>query len=163
MLLEECLNDAKSQGKDGIIAVTSDKKYNHFLSDKKFFQMQGFEFADKSEPYFELWYKKLNENSSTPKFKEIAKKGEISGRENEIYKNGISVYFSNGCPFTEFYVKELEEVAKKQEFEFHSIKIETKEQAQNHFVPFTIYSIFKDGKFVTQHILTEKSFNKFIK
>jgi len=40
--------------------------------------------------------------------------------------------------------------------------IENKEQAQKHFVPYTIYSVFKNGKFVTQHILNEKYFDKFI-
>ncbi|MGI6048626.1 MAG: YoaP domain-containing protein [Petrimonas sp.] len=43
-----------------------------------------------------------------------------------------------------------------------TVKIETKKQIQNHCVPFTKYSIFRDGKFVTHLILNDGYFNKFI-
>lgn len=152
-LLNECLKD--SQGKNGLVAISSSKK-QPFLSDKKFFQKQGFELCDTAEPYFELWHKKLKEDAPPPRFKKCAKDGICDN------KDGLTVYYTNGCPFTEFYVAELEMVATKKGYKIKMVKIETKEQAQNHFVPYTNYGIFKDGKFVTQHILNEKYFDKFI-
>ena len=154
MLYEECLKDSKD--KNGLVVVSSLKK-QPYLSDKKFFQKQGFELCDKAAPYFELWYKKLNKNAPAPKFKDCAKTGECDK------KDGLVVYYSNGCPYTEFYVKDLEAVAAKRGYKLTAIKIATREQAQNHFVPHTIYSVFLDGKFVTQHVLNENSFDKFIK
>lgn len=152
-LLNECLKD--SHGKNGLVAISSSKK-QPFLSDKKFFQKQGFELCDTAEPYFELWHKKLKEDAPSPRFKKCAKDGICDN------KDGLTVYYTNGCPFTEFYVAELEMVATKKGYKIKMVKIETKEQAQNHFVPYTNYGIFKDGKFVTQHILNEKYFDKFI-
>ena len=73
------------------------------------------------------------------------------------------MYYSNGCPFTEYYVAELEVVAAEKGYKIKYVKIESKEQAQNHFVPYTNYSVFRDGKFLTQHILNEHYFEKFIK
>ncbi len=153
-LLQECENDAKNM--NGIVAVVGKKK-QPFMSDKKFFQKQGFQLCDTAEPYFELWYKPLKNNAIVPKFKDIAKKAECN------IKEGLSVYYTNACPFTKYYVAELEVIAKEKGHKIEIIKIENKEQAQNHFIPHTIYSVFNNGKFVTQHILNEKYFNKFIK
>ena len=53
-------------------------------------------------------------------------------------------------------------VASEQGYKFRDVKIETRQQAQNHCVPFTIYNMFYNGKFLTQQILTEKSFGKMM-
>lgn len=153
-LYQYCETDA--QGMNGVVAVTSKKK-QPFMSDRKFFEKQGFELCDTAEPYFELWYKPLKKNAPIPKFKEIAKHGICD------VKDGLSVYYTNACPFTEYYVNtELKKVAANKGISLKIIKLEMREQAQNHFVPHTMYSVFNNGKFVTQHILNEKYFDKFI-
>lgn len=154
-LYNYCLEDAKDM--NGLLVITGSKK-QPFMSEKKFFKKQGFVLADNALPYFELWYKPLKENAPIPKFKEIAKIG-----KNDI-EDGLVVYYTNACPFNEYYVNtELREIASKRGVKLTIKKIETRDQAQNHFVPHTIYSIFYNGKFVTQHILNEKAFDKFIK
>lgn len=153
-LYKECVNDSKD--KNGIVVVVAKKK-QPFMSEKKFFQKQGFELCDTAEPYFELWYKKFKDDAPTPQFKQCAKHGICDN------KSGLTVYYTNGCPFTEYYVADLEVVAKQKGYPIKVVKIQSKEQAQNHFVPFTNYSVFQDGQFVTQHILNEKYFDKFIK
>ena len=153
-LLKDCETDAKEM--NGVVAVVGSKK-QPFMSDKKFYQMQGFELCDTAEPYFELWFKPYKKDAPKPKFKSIAKNGECD------IKDGLAVYYTNACPFTDFYVEELKLIAKAKGHEIEVVKLDTKEKAQNHFVPHSIYSVFKDGKFVTQHILNKKSFDKFIK
>lgn len=154
-LYEYCLKDAKDM--NGLVVVTGSKK-QPFMSEKKFFKKQGFVLADTAWPYFELWYKPLKENAPIPQFKEIAKNGKNDKED------GLVVYYTNACPFNEYYVNtELKNIATKKGVKLTIKKLETREQAQNHFVPHTIYSVFYHGKFVTQHILNEKSFDKFIK
>lgn len=154
-LYEACLNDAKD--KDGLVVVAAKKK-QPFMSEKKFFHKQGFQLCDTALPYFELWYKPFKENAAVPKFKAIAKKGRSDVPE------GLSVYYTNACPFTEYYTNvELVAAAKKRGIPVQIYKLETREAAQNHFVPHTIYSVFYNGEFITQQILTEKSFDKHIK
>lgn len=150
----ECEKDAK--GKSGIVVVVATKK-QPFMSEKKFFQKQGFELCDTAPPYFELWYKPLKKNAPVPKFKLCAKHAECN------VKKGLSVYYTNACPFTEFYVnEELKRVAEARNIPIQINKLKTRKQAQNHFVPHTIYSVFYNGKFVTQHILTEKHFDRIL-
>jgi ribosomal protein S18 acetylase RimI-like enzyme len=153
-LYQECVDDSKD--KDGIVVVVGKQK-QPFMSEKKFFQKQGFELSDTAGPYFELWYKKINPDASIAKFKDCAKKAECDN------KNGLTVFYTNACPFTEYYTNtELVRVAKEKGIPLKVIKLESKEQAQNHVVPHTIYSVFFNGKFVTQHILNEKNFDRFI-
>jgi N-acetylglutamate synthase-like GNAT family acetyltransferase len=117
-LYQECLKD--TEGKNGIVVITSAKK-QPFLNDKKFFQKQGFELADKAEPYFELWYKKLKKDAPLPKFKDIAKNARCN------ISKGLSVYYTHGCPFTEYYVNnELVNVAKAKGYEIKVVKIESR-------------------------------------
>lgn len=153
-LYQECVNDSKN--KNGIVVITGTKK-QPFMSEKKFFQNQGFELCDTAEPYFELWYKKFNNKAPIPKFKDCAKNAKCD------IKEGLAIYYTNACPFTQYYVNtELVKVAKAKGKALKIIKITSKEQAQNHFVPFTNYTVFNNGNFVTQHILNEKYFDKFI-
>lgn len=152
-LLDECIKD--SEGKNGIVAITSSKK-QAFLSDKKFFLKQGFELCDTAEPYFELMFKRFKKDAPVPSFKEIAKKGMCDNMD------GLTVYYTRACPFNEYYVAQLSDLAKKKGFEIKTVRIDSMEQAQNHFVPYTNYGVFKDGKFVTQHIINEKYFDKFL-
>jgi ribosomal protein S18 acetylase RimI-like enzyme len=149
-LYQECVADAKNM--NGIVVVTGKKK-QPFMSEKKFFQRQGFELADTAEPYFELWFKKLKEDAPTPKFKACAKDGVCDNPD------GLTVYYTNSCPFTDYHANtELKRVAEAKGKALKIVPITSKEQAQNHFVPFTIYSVFNNGKFVTQHILNDKYF-----
>ncbi|BDS12472.1 N-acetyltransferase [Aureispira anguillae] len=154
-LYQACLADA--QDKDGLVVVTAAKK-QPFMSEKKFFHKQGFQLCDTGWPYFELWYKPFHKAAAIPQFKACAKEG-ISD-----VKEGISVYYTNACPFTTYYTNVvLKEAAQARAIPIQIHQLATRAQAQNHFVPHTIYSVFYNGKFVTQQILTEKSFDKFIK
>ncbi|SIO27953.1 GNAT family N-acetyltransferase [Halodesulfovibrio marinisediminis] len=150
-LFEECMADAK--GKDGVIVVTGKTK-QPFMSDKRFFKKQGFELLDVAPPYFELWGKRFSEGSPVPAFKESAKTGECSVRD------GLAVFYTNACPFTEYYVEDLVRVATARGKNITVTKFTSKEEAQAHCVPYTNYTVFNDGKFVTQRILSEKEFDK---
>ncbi len=142
-LLNTAIQDVKKQGKDGLVTVVGTKKF-HFMSDTKWFLRQGFEEVDKISSGFSLLVKKLDKKSENPIFNETVKSGKCPE------KNGIVVYYSNRCPFTEFHVKNsLLETAEKRKLLLKIIKLETKEQAQAAPSPATIFSLFLNGKFVT--------------
>ncbi len=64
-LLNECIKDAKKQKMDGI-AVVSSNKVKPFLTDKKFYEHNGFKVVDSAPPYFELLVLKFNKNAKDP-------------------------------------------------------------------------------------------------
>lgn len=142
-LLQLALDDAKTKGKDGLITVVGTNKF-HFMSDTKWLLKQGFETCEKLTYGFSLLVKKIEPDAGNPKFRDSVLGGECPD------KNGIVVYYSNRCPFTEYHVKtSLTETAQKRNIPLKIIKLETIEQAQSAPTPATIFSLFYNGKFIT--------------
>ena len=156
LLLEECIKDSKAKGKKGLVILSSPKKMG-FLSDPKYMKYKGFETADTANPYFELMYLPFDKSVGKPCFKSSVKKAAQSGA-----KNGFTLYYTSQCPFTAKYVPLLEEMAKERNAEFQAFHILTRDQAQNAPVPFTTFSLFYDGEFITHEILSEKKFDKIL-
>jgi len=145
-LLKLAMEDAKNQGKDGLVTVVGTKKF-HFMSDTKWLLKQGFETCIKLSSGFSLLVKKLNAKADNPKFNNTVLE------EGKVKKNGLVVYYSNRCPFSEYHVTtSLIETAEKRKLPLKIIKLETMEQAQTAPTPATIFSLFYDGKFITTDI-----------
>lgn len=114
------------------------------MSDTKWLLKQGFETCEKLSSGFSLLVKKINPKANNPKFKDSVKSGECED------KNGLVIYYSNRCPFSEYHVtNSLTETAEKRKLPLKIVKLETMEQAQSAPTPATIFSLFYDGKFIT--------------
>jgi GNAT superfamily N-acetyltransferase len=145
-LLRLAIEDAKSQGKDGLVTVVGTKKF-HFMSDTKWLLKQGFETCEETSSGFSLLVKKINLEADNPAFKNSVTHGECDD------KNGIVIYYSNRCPFAEYHVKiSMAETAENRKLPLKIIKLETTEQAQSSPTPATIFSLFLNGKFITTDI-----------
>ncbi len=145
-LLKEVVEAAKEQGKNGLVAVVGKKK-NHFMSDGKWLLRQGFEVCDESSSGFLLLVLRFNDSDELPRFDPRAKTGDSPSTE------GFSVYYSNRCPFTEYYVRQaLSETVKNRDLKMTIIKLETMEQAQKSPTPATIFSLFYEGQFITTDV-----------
>ena len=154
LLLDACIRDSKEKGKKGLVILSSKKKMG-FLSDPKYMQYKGFQPADTAEPYFELMHLPLEEGAPIPHFRDA-----VCG--HKTIPKGFALYYTNQCPFTAKYVPILEDMAKARNAVFQSIHIQTREDAQNAPSPFTTFSLFYDGQFVTHEILSEKKFDKIL-
>ncbi|MDR1347642.1 MAG: GNAT family N-acetyltransferase [Prevotellaceae bacterium] len=158
-LLQTAIDDAKAQGRDGLVTVVGTSKF-HFMSDTKWLLQQGFETVEKLPYGFSLLVKKLNPQAVNPKFKEVVLNGECPD------KKGVVVYYTNRCPFTEYYVNtELAKTAESRKLPLKIIKLTTLEQAQLSPTPATIFSLFYNGKFVTTDISAclDSRFDKAVK
>lgn len=156
LLLEECSKDSKAKGKKGLVILSSKKKMG-FLADQKFMAYKGFATVDTAEPYFELMYLPFDKNAKKPRFQSSVR--EMNG--NDMQK-GFTLYYTNQCPFTAKYVPILADMAKKKNIDLQVIPITTREQAQNAPIPFTTFSLFYNGEFITHEILSEKKFEKIM-
>ena len=133
-LLKLALEDAKNQGKDGLVTVVGTSKF-HFMSDTKWLLKQGFETCEKLSSGFSLLVKKINPYANNPSFMDSVNSGECAD------KNGIVVYYSNRCPFSEYHVNtSLKETAEKRNLPLKVIKLDTMEKAQTSPTPATISS-----------------------
>ncbi|WP_320019078.1 N-acetyltransferase [Labilibaculum manganireducens] len=145
-LVRLALKDAESQGKNGLVTVVGTKKF-HFMSDTKWLLKQGFETIEELPSGFSLLVKKINPRADNPKFKDSVKSNNI------IDKNGLVVYYSNRCPFSEYHVRNsMVETANKRNLPLQIIKLDSMELAQTAPTPATIFSLFYNGKFITTDI-----------
>ena len=157
-LLQSALEDARQQGKEGLVTVVGTKKFP-FMSDTQWLLRQGFETVATLPYGFSLLAKKLNPGAENPRFKASAAEG-VSPESN-----GLVVYYTHRCPFTEYYIQMvLVETAKKRGLPLKMIRLETMEQAQAAPTPATIFSLFYKGKFVTTDISTclDNRIDKFL-
>ena len=116
----------------------------HFMSDTKWLLRQGFQTIEKLPYGFSLLSLKLNPAAPDPSFNDCVLSGECPD------KDGIVVYYTHRCPFTEFHVRgSLVSAAKSKDIPLRIIELESMEQAQNAPTPATIFTLFYNGKFVT--------------
>lgn len=158
-LLQSALDDARAQGKAGLVAVVGTKKLP-FMSDTKWLLRQGFEVVANVSYGFSLLALKIDGSAPDPSFKECVQDGECAEKE------GLVAYYTNRCPFTEYYVTgSLFCVAQSKGIPLKIVKLETMEQAQAAPSPATIFSLFFNGKFVTNDlsVCTENRFDKILK
>ena len=153
-LLEECIRDSKIKGKKGITILSSAKK-RPFLADPKFLAHKGFKVSDEADNGIQLWYLPFAEETDAPKFKECAKHPKID-------EMGYVLYYTSQCPFNGKYVPVIEALAKEHGVAFKAIHLQRKEDAQNAPTPITTYSLFHDGKYVTNEMMNDKRFLKMI-
>lgn len=157
-LLQSAIEDAKRQGKNGLVTIVGIPK-KHFLSDPKWLMRQGFVEADRLSTGFVLLVLKLRPEAPDPRFSEVARSGECPD------KDGLVAYYSSRCPFTEYYVcGELAVTADVRGIPLKIIKLETLEQARICPSPATIFSLFHNGKYLTNDLSAclENRFGKVV-
>lgn len=157
-LLTEVIEDARNQGKSGLVTVVGTKKY-HFMSDTKWLLRQGFKIVENISSGFSLISLDFDSSGTTPCFNKSVQRGVCPDQK------GIIAYYSNRCPYSEYHVKDsLVKTAKNRNLPLKTIKLETMEQAQSCPSPATIFSLFLNGKFITTDISVcmESRFDKIV-
>lgn len=153
-LLKQCLKDAKKM--DGIVAISSDKK-RPFMTDPKFLEYQGFEIIDEAPPFFKLWGLRTNLNATYPKIMQSAKKGVCTDN------GGITAYYSNTCPFTDFYTNQLlKEYAQNKNIPITINHLKTRQDGLKMPIPWIINSVFYKGQLLGLEMKVEKHLDKLL-
>lgn len=96
-------------------------------------------------------YLPLVPEAELPKFRECA-------RYSKVAEDGFVLYYTDQCPYTYYWVPKVQEVAKEHGIPFKAIHITDKEFAQSVPAPVTTYALFRDGRFLTQGIQSDKKF-----
>ena len=80
----------------------------------------------------------------------------------QVPKTGLSLYYTSQCPFTAKYVPLLEAICRDRNVPIQTVHITTTEQAQSAPCPYTAFSLYWNGEFVTHEIPSEKKFEKLL-
>ena len=159
-LLQTALDEARATGLAGLVSVVGKKKM-HFQSDGKWLLRQGFREVDQTESGFSLLALGHEDDGAVriPRFSESAKQGLPSDTK------GITVFYSERCPFTDFHIgSSLRETCKKRGLSATVVKLDSLDKAQNAPTPATIFSLFVDDRFVTTDlsVCMDSRFDKII-
>ena len=153
-LLNACIEDSLQKGKKGLCILSSAKK-RPFLADPKYLEHKGFSVCDEADNGIQLWFRPFGEENAAPCFRECAK-------HPAVIENGFVLYYTCQCPFNAKYVPLIEKIAADNDIPFRAVHITSREEAQNSPSPVTTYALFRDGKYVSNEILSEKKFLKMI-
>lgn len=96
-------------------------------------------------------YLPLTPSAEKPTFKECA-------RHPGIKEDGFVLYYTDQCPFTCYWVPRVAEAAAAHGIPLKTVRITDRQTAQNLPAPVTTYALFRDGKFVTHAIQSDKKF-----
>lgn len=150
-LLELCIGDAAAQGKTGICILSAEGRKREFLSDRRFLEHKGFRVADTSDCGITLMFLPLHPDAEPPRFRACAKHPAVA-------EPGFVLYYTDQCPFACYWVPRVQEAAREHGIPLRVIHITDKASAQNVPAPVTTYALFRDGKFLTQGIQSDKKF-----
>lgn len=144
-LLDAALEEARKLGCAGLVSVAGKRKM-HFQSDGKWFRRQGFREVDALDSGFRLLALEANGagEAAPPRFGPSARAG--LGPDAK----GVTVYYSNRCPYSEFHVRAtLPETCRKRGLPLTVRKLDSLAEARLAPSPATIFSMFLDGAFIT--------------
>jgi predicted GNAT family acetyltransferase len=151
-LLDECIRDSKEKGKKGLCVLSSQKKKMPFLSDPGYLAHKGFQVADTAAPFFALLYLPFEQDAPVPKFRACVKQPPAA--------DGFLLYYADQCPYTAKYVPLVADAAKENGIPLKAVHIETTREAQSAPTPFTSFTLFYNGRFITNEILSVQKFLK---
>lgn len=153
-LLAECIRDARAQGRKGLCILSAEGRKREFLTDPKFLAYQGFSVSDVSDCGINLMYLPLRDAAQPPKFRKCAKHPAV----NDGDKEGFVLYYTDQCPYTYYWVPRVQETARAHNIPLKVIHVTDKETARSVPAPVTTYALFRDGRFLTQAIQSDKKF-----
>ncbi|GAG71928.1 unnamed protein product [marine sediment metagenome] len=150
LLVKECLQDAKKEGKYGVAVVTSE---GPFMAGKALFLKNGFNSVAKAKPSYELMIK-IIKVGPLPKFRDWEK-------QLSLYK-GLNIIYANQCPWVARSIKELSEIAKKKGLKLKIVELENARQAQDAPSIYTAFNLIYNRKLLVDHYISSKRFLNII-
>jgi len=150
LLVKECLQDAKREGKYGVAVVTSE---GPFMAGKALFLKNGFNSVAKAKPSYELMIKTIK-SGPLPKFRDWEK-------QMSKYK-GLNIVYANQCPWVARSIKELSEIAKKKGLKLKIVELENARQAQDAPSIYTAFNLIYNGKLLVDHYISSRRFLNII-
>ena len=150
-LLEECLSDARTAGKNGVAVISSE---GSFMASKKLFTKNGFSKVASDSPSFELLVHRLKEGPA-PTFNDW--------RSKLVTYQGLHFIYSNQCPWVARSIDELSKVAREHKLSPTITELKTARDAQNAPSIYATFNLIYNGKLLADHYISKRRFENIIK
>jgi len=148
MLINDCINDARKTGKDGVAVLCSSGSW---LADNTVFLKNGFVIVDEFEK-FTLLVRKFNK-SPDPKII----------KQKTIGSGNMKLTYAMQCPFYSKNIPEIEELAKQEKALIDFKEIESPKEAQNAPSPYGVFNLTYNGKLLADYYTSKARFKNILK
>lgn len=153
-LIDACIGDAKKAGMKGVAVVT---RKGPFMAKKDIFVRKGFVPVDSAGPDFELLALKFDPSAADPKFRTEIEKNRAK------YPEGLVIFRSAQCPYSEKNVAAIMESAeKKYGLKPRLIEMEDAESVQDSPCPFGTFCIMYNGEVISHHPISNGRFENIM-
>lgn len=150
-MLDECIQEAKEQGKVGVAVVT---RKGSFMAKKDIFLKKDFHVVDTAKPDFELLALKFKPDAANPKF---------AIPNTDAYKDGLTVIRSPQCPYSVKNVDAIMVTAKEMGLNAKLLDLTTAEAAQQSPCAFGTFCIINNGEILSHHPISNTRFENIMK
>ena len=154
LLLDACIEEAKATGMKGVAVVT---RKGSFMAKKDIFVKKGFVPVDSAGPDFELLALKFDPDAASPKFRPEIEKN------REKYPEGLVIFRSAQCPYSEKNVAAIIDSAeKKYGLTPRLVEMEDAESVQDSPCPFGTFCIMYNGEVISHHPISNGRFENIM-
>ena len=154
MLVRDCIEDSDLERKKGVAVVTSSRT---FMAGHELFEKLGFENVDTAPPCFQLMALKFDDKAELPKFP-----ADWTERLNR-YSDGLTLLYSDQCPYVHKWVGEIVEAAAEFNVEVKLEYIDSSAFAQNAPTAYGTYALIYNGELIADHPVSKRRFQNIMK
>ena len=153
-LIQICLDDARAQGKHGVVMVASDGVW---LAKKDIFLQQGFVEVAQAAPSFRLLAYRFDDAAPLPTFP-----ADWEARQAR-FGAGLTVIRTPQCPYIEDATNTALEFAAEKALPARVVTFQSAQELQeNSPSPYGVFGIVLDSQLLTYHYLLRKDFDKLV-
>lgn len=146
LLLDECIEDARSAGMAGVAMLTSDRVW---LADSRLLLQNGFTIVEQQPP-FSLLVKKFKKAPDPALYSDWPQR-------SSRYKKGLTVFRSDQCPYIEDAAGTVREAAEEKSIPYREVVLNSARQVQEQAPsPYGVFSIVYNGKLLSYHYMLPK-------
>ncbi len=152
ILLEDCVRDARVNGKEGVAVVTSDGTW---MASKEVFVKSGLKLVDEAEPHYQLLVKRIGKGP-LPTFPKDWEK-----RLKRF--QGLQLIYTNQCPFVGKAVQELPPVAEKYGIRLELVEMRRAAEARKRMPsPYGVMNLIYNGQLLSDHPISATRFKNIL-
>ncbi len=150
-LLNQCVEDARQQGKHGVVMVSS---RGNWLANEKVFLKNGFENVGSAPPSFSLLVKKIKAGPE-PVFPQDWEK------RLEQYSPGATIAYADQCPYMPDAVQQAVDEFAARGIQANVVRLESSAEVRAKSpTAYGVFGIVCDGKLLTYHYLGKKELRR---
>lgn len=148
-LINDCIEDAKRQGKSGVAVFTSKGSW---IANKSIFIKNGFKFIETKDRFELLAFK----------FKDSPDPAFIDWHLHARKHKGLHLIYANQCPLFIKSVEEMKQTAKDHSLDLQVTILNTAQEAQQSPSGYGTYSLIYNGKLLSDHYISNTRFKNIL-